>query len=170
VFLVLAAQYESLRLPLAIVLIVPLCLLFALIGVRIDGGDNNIFTQIGMIVLIGLACKNAILIVEFAKTKRREEKLTAENAALVATQLRFRPILMTSTAFIGRCLATGSIAWRRSRDATCNGYRGIFRNDWGHALRIIFNPYFLCDRDKTRSSLSKIVEGKKIYFLRLTRR
>jgi len=100
VFLVLAAQYESLRLPLAIVLIVPLCLLFALIGVRIDGGDNNIFTQIGMIVLIGLACKNAILIVEFAKTKRREEKLTAENAALVATQLRFRPILMTSTAFI----------------------------------------------------------------------
>jgi multidrug efflux pump subunit AcrB len=100
VFLVLAAQYESLRLPLAIVLIVPLCLLFALIGVRIDGGDNNIFTQIGMIVLIGLACKNAILIVEFAKTKRQEEKLTAENAALVATQLRFRPILMTSTAFI----------------------------------------------------------------------
>ena len=100
VFLVLAAQYESLRLPLAIVLIVPLCLLFALIGVRIDGGDNNVFTQIGMIVLIGLACKNAILIVEFAKTKRQEEKLTAENAALVATQLRFRPILMTSTAFI----------------------------------------------------------------------
>ena len=100
VFLVLAAQYESLRLPLAIVLIVPLCLLFALIGVRIDGGDNNIFIQIGMIVLIGLACKNAILIVEFAKTKRQEEKLTAENAALVATQLRFRPILMTSTAFI----------------------------------------------------------------------
>jgi multidrug efflux pump subunit AcrB len=100
VFLVLAAQYESLRLPLAIVLIVPLCLLFALIGVRIDGGDNNIFTQIGMIVLIGLACKNAILIVEFAKAKRQEGKLTAENAALVATQLRFRPILMTSTAFI----------------------------------------------------------------------
>jgi multidrug efflux pump subunit AcrB len=74
VFLVLAAQYESLRLPLAIVLIVPLCLLFALVGVQIDGGDNNIFTQIAMIVLIGLGCKNAILIVEFAKTKRQEEK------------------------------------------------------------------------------------------------
>ncbi len=100
VFLVLAAQYESLRLPLAIVLIVPLCLLFALLGVRIDGGDNNIFTQIGLIVLIGLACKNAILIVEFAKTKNQEEHLSPEQAALSACQLRLRPILMTSTAFI----------------------------------------------------------------------
>jgi hydrophobe/amphiphile efflux-1 (HAE1) family protein len=100
IFLVLAAQYESLRLPLAIVLIVPLCLLFALLGVRIDGGDNNIFTQIGLIVLIGLACKNAILIVEFAKTKNQEEHLPPEKAALAACQLRLRPILMTSTAFI----------------------------------------------------------------------
>ena len=100
VFLVLAAQYESLRLPLAIVLIVPLCLLFALLGVRIDGGDNNIFTQIGLIVLIGLACKNAILIVEFAKMKNQEEQLSPEQAALSACQLRLRPILMTSTAFI----------------------------------------------------------------------
>ncbi len=100
VFLVLAAQYESLRLPLAIVLIVPLCLLFALLGVRIDGGDNNIFTQIGLIVLIGLACKNAILIVEFAKTKNQEEHFPPEKAALAACQLRLRPILMTSTAFI----------------------------------------------------------------------
>jgi hydrophobe/amphiphile efflux-1 (HAE1) family protein len=100
VFLVLAAQYESLRLPLAIVLIVPLCLLFALLGVRIDGGDNNIFTQIGLIVLIGLACKNAILIVEFAKTKNQEEYFPPEKAALAACQLRLRPILMTSTAFI----------------------------------------------------------------------
>ena len=100
VFLVLAAQYENLRLPLAVVLIVPLCLLFALVGVRIDGGDNNVFTQISFIVLIGLACKNAILIVEFARTKNQEEHLPPAQAALVACQLRLRPILMTSTAFI----------------------------------------------------------------------
>ncbi len=69
VFLVLAAQYESLRLPLAIILIVPMCLLFAITGVWLKGSDNNIFTQIGLIVLVGLACKNAILIVEFAKAQ-----------------------------------------------------------------------------------------------------
>ncbi len=73
VFLVLAAQYESFRLPLAIILVVPLCLLFAIGGVWLKGGDNNIFTQIGLIVLVGLACKNAILIVEFAKHKQDEE-------------------------------------------------------------------------------------------------
>ncbi len=99
VFLVLAAQYESFRLPLAIILIVPLCLLFAIAGVWFKGGDNNIFTQIGFIVLIGLACKNAILIVEFAKVKQDEGKSPVE-AALEACRLRLRPILMTSIAFI----------------------------------------------------------------------
>ncbi len=99
VFMVLAAQYESLRLPLAIILIVPLCLLFALAGVMIVGGDNNIFTQIGFIVLIGLACKNAILIVEFAK-ERSDHGLSPLDAALDACRLRLRPILMTSIAFI----------------------------------------------------------------------
>ncbi len=99
VFMVLAAQYESLRLPLAIILIVPLCLLFALAGVHLAGGDNNIFTQIGFIVLIGLACKNAILIVEFAK-ERHEHGASAFDAALEACRLRLRPILMTSIAFI----------------------------------------------------------------------
>ena len=99
VFMVLAAQYESLRLPLAIILIVPLCLLFALIGVHLSGGDNNIFTQIGFIVLIGLACKNAILIVEFAKEKN-DHGLSPLEAALEACRLRLRPILMTSIAFI----------------------------------------------------------------------
>ena len=99
VFLVLAALYESFRLPLAIILVVPLCLLFAIGGVWIANGDNNIFTQIGFIVLIALACKNAILIVEFAKYKQDEGKSVVE-AALEACRLRLRPILMTSIAFI----------------------------------------------------------------------
>jgi hydrophobe/amphiphile efflux-1 (HAE1) family protein len=99
VFLVLAAQYESLRLPLAIILIVPLCLLFSIAGVWLSRGDNNIFTQIGFIVLIGLACKNAILIVEFAKHKQ-DEGMSPVEAALEACRLRLRPILMTSIAFI----------------------------------------------------------------------
>jgi multidrug efflux pump len=99
VFLVLAAQYESFRLPLAIILIVPLCLLAALTGVWLTDGDNNIFTQIGLIVLVGLACKNAILIVEFAKVKQDEGQSPA-NAAIEAARLRLRPILMTSIAFI----------------------------------------------------------------------
>jgi multidrug efflux pump len=99
VFLVLAALYESFRLPLAIILVVPLCLLFAIGGVWLSHGDNNIFTQIGFIVLIGLACKNAILIVEFAKYKQEEGSSIVE-AALEACRLRLRPILMTSIAFI----------------------------------------------------------------------
>jgi multidrug efflux pump len=99
VFLVLAALYESFRLPLAIILVVPMCLLFAITGVWLTKGDNNIFTQIGFIVLIGLACKNAILIVEFAKEKHDEGKSIVDSA-LEACRLRLRPILMTSIAFI----------------------------------------------------------------------
>jgi multidrug efflux pump len=99
VFLVLAAQYESLTLPLAVILIVPMGLLSAIAGVWLTDGDNNIFTQIGLMVLVGLACKNAILIVEFA----RELELTGDtpfHAAVEATRMRLRPILMTSFAFI----------------------------------------------------------------------
>lgn len=99
VFLVLAAQYESLRLPLAVILIVPMTILSAIVGVLIYGGDNNIFTQIGLIVLVGLATKNAILIVEFAKEKQ-EHGMTPMQAILEAARLRLRPILMTSIAFI----------------------------------------------------------------------
>ncbi|WP_099035851.1 efflux RND transporter permease subunit [Lacimicrobium alkaliphilum] len=99
VFLVLAAQYESLTLPLAIILIVPMTLLSAMTGVIIYGGDNNIFTQIGFIVLVALATKNAILIVEFAK--ELEDKGMSTLAAIKeASRLRLRPILMTSIAFI----------------------------------------------------------------------
>jgi multidrug efflux pump len=99
VFLVLAAQYESLSLPLVILLIVPMTLLSAMVGVLLKGSDNNIFTQIGLIVLVGLACKNAILIVEFAREKQREGQ-DPMSAALEACKLRLRPILMTSIAFI----------------------------------------------------------------------
>ena len=98
-FLVLAAQYESWSLPLAVILIVPMTLLSAITGVIASGGDNNIFTQIGLIVLVGLACKNAILIVEFAKDKQ-EEGMSPLDAVLEACRLRLRPILMTSFAFI----------------------------------------------------------------------
>jgi len=97
-FLVLAAQYESWSLPLAIILIVPMCLLFAIFGVWARGLDNNLFTQIGLVVLMGLACKNAILIVEFAKQLQDAGRNRSE-AAIEASRLRLRPILMTSLAF-----------------------------------------------------------------------
>ena len=98
-FLVLVAQYESWSLPLVVILIVPMCLLSALAGVQLLGGDNNVFTQIGLIVLVGLACKNAILIVEFAR-EREAHGDSAWDAVLAACRLRLRPILMTSFAFI----------------------------------------------------------------------
>ena len=99
VFLVLAAQYESLTLPLAILLIVPMSVLSALFGVWLTGGDNNIFTQIGFMVLVGLSAKNAILIVEFARELEHEGRSVVQ-AAIEASRLRLRPILMTSIAFI----------------------------------------------------------------------
>lgn len=99
VFMVLAAQYESLTLPLAVILIVPMSIMSALIGVYITGGDNNIFTQISLFVLAGLACKNAILIVEFARELEHQGRTVVE-AAIEASRLRLRPILMTSFAFI----------------------------------------------------------------------
>jgi hydrophobe/amphiphile efflux-1 (HAE1) family protein len=100
VFLVLAAQYESLTLPLAIVLIVPMCLLAAMIGVNLRGMDNNVLTQIGLVVLIALAAKNAILVVEFAKQAEEQDGLSPVDAAVRAAKDRLRPILMTSFAFI----------------------------------------------------------------------
>ncbi len=103
VFLVLAALYESWTLPLAIILIVPMCVLFALFGVWLLGGDNNIFVQIGLAVLMGLACKNAILIVEFAREKELDGA-TPIQAAIEACRLRLRPIIMTSVAFIAGVL------------------------------------------------------------------
>jgi len=98
-FLVLAAQYESWTLPMAVILIVPMCIVSALTGVWLIGGDNNIFTKVGFIVLVGLACKNAILIVEFAVHLEQQGR-KALDAAIEACRLRLRPIIMTSLAFI----------------------------------------------------------------------
>ncbi len=99
VFLVLAAQYESWSLPLAVILVVPMCLLCSIAGVAVAHMDVNVFTQIGFVVLVGLACKNAILIVEYAKAQR-EEGAESYQATLAACHLRLRPIMMTSFAFI----------------------------------------------------------------------
>ncbi len=100
VFLVLAAQYESLPLPFAVILIVPMCILAAMLGVNLRGMDNNILTQVGLVVLIALAAKNAILIVEFAKQAEEEDGMSPIDAAVHAARSRLRPILMTSFAFI----------------------------------------------------------------------
>ena len=117
VFLVLAAQYESLTLPLSIILIVPMGLLAAMTGVWLDGGDNNVFTQIGLMVLVGLSAKNAILIVEFARELEFAGRSPVQ-AAIEASRLRLRPILMTSLAFVmgvlPLVLATGAGAEMRS--------------------------------------------------------
>jgi multidrug efflux pump len=112
VYLVLAAQYESWSLPLVIILIVPMTLFSAIAGVWLLKGDNNVFTQISLIVLVGLACKNAILIVEFAREKQIQEGMNRVDAVLEACRLRLRPILMTSLAFtmgvIPLVLSTGA--------------------------------------------------------------
>ena len=100
VFLVLAAQYESLTLPLAIILIVPMCLFAAMAGVNLRGMDNNVLTQIGLVVLIALAAKNSILVVEFAKQAEERDGMSTIDAAVHAARTRLRPILMTSFAFI----------------------------------------------------------------------
>ncbi|MEM6423269.1 MAG: efflux RND transporter permease subunit, partial [Pseudomonadota bacterium] len=100
VYLVLAAQYESWLLPLAIILIVPMCILSAIIGIQIAGLDNNILTQVGLVVLVGLASKNAILIVEFARQAEELDGMNRVEAAVHAARLRLRPIMMTSLAFI----------------------------------------------------------------------
>ena len=141
VFLVLAAQYESWSLPLAILLIVPLCVLSALTGVWMRGMDNNIFTQIGLVVLVGLAAKNAILIVEFAK-QREDAGLDRFAAAAEACRLRLRPILMTSLAFI---LGVVPLAYASGAGAEMRQALGtaVFSGMIGVTLfGLIFTPVF----------------------------
>ena len=142
VFLVLAAQYEAFTLPLAIVLIVPMCVLAAMIGVGLRGLDNNILVQIGLVVLIALAAKNAILIVEFAKQAEEQQGLNRWDAAVQAARTRLRPILMTSFAFIfgvvPLMLATGPGAEMRQSLGTA-----VFSGMLGVTLfGLIFTPVF----------------------------
>jgi hydrophobe/amphiphile efflux-1 (HAE1) family protein len=142
VFLVLAAQYESLMLPLAIVLIVPMCLFAAMAGVNLRGMDNNILTQIGLVVLIALAAKNAILVVEFAKRAEEEQGMSTVEAAVHAARTRLRPILMTSFAFIlgtvPLVIATGAGAELRQALGTAVffGMTGVT------AFGLLFTPTF----------------------------
>jgi len=142
VFLALAAQYESLIMPLAIILIVPMCLLAAMIGVNLMGMDNNVLTQIGMVVLIALSAKNAILIVEFARQGERLHGLSPIDAAIEAARTRLRPILMTSFAFIlgsvPLVLATGAGAELRQAlgTAVCFGMLGVT------GFGLMFTPTF----------------------------
>ena len=141
VFLLLAAQYESVLLPLAVILIVPMCLLAAISGVLLRGMDNNILTQIGFVVLIGLAAKNAILIVEFAK-QAEEQGLDRRDAVVQAARTRLRPILMTAFAFIlgvvPLMLATGPGAEMRESLGTA-----VFSGMLGVTLfGLLFTPVF----------------------------
>jgi hydrophobe/amphiphile efflux-1 (HAE1) family protein len=141
VFLVLAAQFESLTLPLAIILIVPMCLIASIVGVVLRGQDNNILTQVGFIVLIGLAAKNAILIVEFAKQlqDRGRDRMAA---AVEAARLRFRPILMTSLAFI---FGVSPMVWSVGAGAELRQTLGtaVFSGMIGvTAFGLIFTPVF----------------------------
>ncbi|MDT8343506.1 MAG: multidrug efflux RND transporter permease subunit [Thermohalobaculum sp.] len=146
VFLALAAQYESWLLPLAVILIVPMCLLAAITGVLYRGMDNNILTQIGLVVLVGLAAKNAILIVEFARQAEEDRGLSRVEAAIEAARLRLRPILMTAFAFIlgvvPLVIATGAGAEMRQSLGTAvfSGMLGVT------GFGLIFTPlfYVLC--------------------------
>lgn len=150
VFLVLAGLYESWSLPLAVILVVPMCVFCSIVGVAYAKMDINVFTQIGFVVLIGLACKNAILIVEFAKF-RRDDGETAYDAILQACELRLRPILMTSLAFIlgviPLVIATGAgFEMRRALGtAVFSGMLGVT------LFGIVLTPVFYVVIDRTSS-------------------
>jgi multidrug efflux pump subunit AcrB len=161
VFLVLAAQYESLTLPLAVILIVPMCLVASIVGVVLRGQDNNILTQVGFVVLIALAAKNAILIVEFAK-QLEDRGMDRFAAAVEAARLRLRPILMTSLAFI---FGVVPLVWAIGAGAELRQTLGtaVFSGMIGVTVfGLIFTPAFyvvcrwLATRFETRRALPEL--------------
>lgn len=159
-FLILAAQYNNWSLPAAVLLTVPLCLLGAILPAWLTGGDNNLFTQIGLVVLIGLAAKNAILIVEFARTREAEGRSPVE-AALEACRLRLRPILMTSISFIAGVLplvlATGAGAEMRQAmgSAVFAGMIGVT------AFGLLFTPVLYVLVRRPRNTTIPINKGTR---------
>jgi HAE1 family hydrophobic/amphiphilic exporter-1 len=159
VFLLLAAQYESLLLPLAVILIVPMCLLAAILGVNLRGMDNNILTQIGLVVLVGLAAKNAILIVEFAK-QAEEAGMERLEAAASAARTRLRPILMTSFAFIlgvvPLVIASGPGAEMRQALGTAVFFGMIGVTVFG----LIFTPVFYVIASWAAARLGRPIAGR----------
>ncbi|WP_426359016.1 efflux RND transporter permease subunit [Pseudocolwellia sp. HL-MZ19] len=158
VFMVLAAQYESLRLPLAIILIVPMTIFSALLGVWLVGSDNNIFTQIALIVLVALASKNAILMVEFAKDQH-DKGLSNVDAIIEACRMRLRPILMTSIAFtagvVPLVLATGAGSEMRHAmgNAVFSGMIGVT------VFGLLFTPVFYVLLSKSKKDKAELTEN-----------
>jgi len=163
VFLVLAAQYEALTLPLAVILIVPMCILAALAGVLLRGMDNNILTQVGLVVLVALAAKNAILIVEFAKQAEEEHGMDRFDAAVSAASSRLRPILMTSFAFIfgviPLAIAVGPGAEMRQALGTAVSFGMLGVTVFG----LIFTPVFYVVTRGLGRFLPKKPEKETIY-------
>jgi len=160
VFLLLAALYESVTLPFSVILIVPMCLLAAMVGVNLRGMDNNILTQIGLVVLIGLAAKNAILIVEFARQGELDHGLEAHEAAAEAARTRLRPILMTSAAFI---LGVAPLAFASGAGAEMRQALGVavfFGMIGVTAFGLAFTPVFYVVMRKVSAYLPKPVKGK----------
>ena len=166
VFLLLAAQYESWSLPLAIILIVPMCIFSAIGGVWLRSMENNVFTQIGFVVLVGLACKNAILIVEFAKQIQDRDGKDRFTAAVEAARLRLRPILMTSFAFILGVLplviSTGAGAEMRQALGTAVFFGMLGVTFFGLLLTPVFYVVIMWFKERRRSTPSTKVDGTEV--------